>query len=113
VSDDFTETISRIEAAETSVSTSHDAPRLIVICEYGRLMAPALRVALGDLQEVIVGRGSQRNLDRQGTTATLSIPDHEISRKHLAVRRQPDGWSPTWAPGTAFSLTTSRCLLLP
>ena len=72
--------------------TNREAPRLIVICEYGRLTAPALRVALGDLQEVTVGRGSQRSLARQGTTATLSVPGDEISRKHLAVRRQPSGW---------------------
>jgi pSer/pThr/pTyr-binding forkhead associated (FHA) protein len=65
---------------------------LIVICEYGRLTVPAVRVALGDLQEVTVGRDSQRSLARQGTTATLSVPDQEISRKHLAVHRQPSGW---------------------
>jgi pSer/pThr/pTyr-binding forkhead associated (FHA) protein len=39
-----------------------------------------------------VGRGSQRSLARQGTTATLSVPDDEISRKHLVVRRQRGGW---------------------
>ena len=32
-----------------------EAPRLIVICEYGRLTVSALTVALGDLQEVTVG----------------------------------------------------------
>ncbi len=92
MSGDFTKTISKIGAAARYSSTNREAPRLIVICEYGRLTVPALRVALGDLQEVIVGRGSQRSLARQGTIATLSVPDDEISRKHLVVRRQPGGW---------------------
>ncbi len=92
MSGDFTKTVSKLGAAAKNQSTNPGAPRLIVICEYGRLTVPALRVALGDLQEVTVGRDSQRSLARQGTTATLSVPDQEISRKHLAVRRQPDGW---------------------
>ena len=92
MSGDFTKTISKIGAAGRHSSTNREAPRLIVICEYGRLTVPALRVALGDLQEVIVGRGSQRSLARQGTTATLSVPDDETSRKHLVVRRQRGGW---------------------
>ena len=89
---DFTKTVSKIGPAANNSSADNEAPRLIVICEYGRLTAPALRVALGDLQEIAVGRGSQRSFARQGTTAMISIPDHEISREHLAVRRQPDGW---------------------
>ena len=68
------------------------APRLLVICECTRLTVPALRVALGDLQEVTVGRGAPRGLARHDETATISIPDHEISRRHLVVRRQPAGW---------------------
>ena len=91
VTDDFTKTISKIRAEKDS-SIADGPPRLIVVCEYGRLTAPALRVALGDLQEVTVGRGSRRSFVRQGKAATLSIPDHEISRKHVSVRRQPRGW---------------------
>jgi len=89
---DPTETVSKFGAAAHDSNTDVDAPRLVVICEFGRLTTPALRVALGDLQEVTVGRGPQRGLARQGRTAMLSIPDHGISRKHLAVRRQPTGW---------------------
>jgi transcriptional regulator of aromatic amino acid metabolism len=92
VSGDLTKTVSKKGAAAKNQRTNREAPRLTVVCEYGRLTAPALRVALGDLQEVTVGRGSQRSFVRQGTTATLSVPDDEISRKHLAVRRQVGGW---------------------
>jgi DNA-binding NtrC family response regulator len=95
VTGDFTETVSKFGAAAEHSSINREAPSLIVICEYGRLTAPALRVALGDLQEVALGRGSQRSLGRQETTATLSVPDHGISRKHLVVRRKPDGWEVT------------------
>ncbi len=89
---DFTKTVSKKSAAAKNQRANREAPRLIVICEYCRLTAPALRVGLDDLQEITVGRGSQRSLGRKGTTATLSVPDQEISRKHLVVRRQVDGW---------------------
>ncbi len=89
---DPTETVSKTSAAVDDPDADDDAPRLIVLCEFKRLTAPALRVALGNLQEVTVGRDSQRSFARHGRNAKLSIPDHEISRKHLVVRRQPAGW---------------------
>ena len=89
---DHTETVSETDSAATDAKADEGAPRLLVICECIRLTVPALRVALGDLQEVTVGRGSPRGLARHGKTATISIPDHEISRTHLVVRRQPAGW---------------------
>ena len=81
VSGDLTETVSRTGAAATDSSVDDGAPRLIVICECSRLTVPALRVALGDLQEVTVGRELRRGLARHGRTAMLSVPDNEISRK--------------------------------
>jgi len=92
VNGDLTETVSKTGQAATDSSGDDGAPRLIVICECSRLTVPALRVALGDLQEVTVGRELRRGLARHGRTAVLSVPDNEISRKHLAVRRRPDGW---------------------
>jgi len=89
---DLTETANKTGAAENDPSADGEAPRLIVICERGRLTAPALRVALGDLQEVTVGRDLRRAFARHGKTAMLSVPDHGVSRKHLAVRRQAGGW---------------------
>jgi DNA-binding NtrC family response regulator len=92
VNGDPTETVSRSGAAENDSCVADGAPRLIVAIECNRLTVPALRVALGDLEEVTVGRDSQRGLARRGSAATLSIPDYEISRKHLAVHRRHGGW---------------------
>ena len=89
---DRTETVSETDSAATEAKADEGTPRLLVICECARLTVPALRVVLGDLQELTVGRGPLRSLARHGKTATISIPDHEISRTHLVVRRQPAGW---------------------
>ena len=88
---DLTETVSKSGTATSDANADDGAPRLIVICERGRLTVPAMRVALGNLSEVTVGRDSRRVLLRHGKSATISVPDHEISRKHLCVRRQPAG----------------------
>jgi transcriptional regulator with PAS, ATPase and Fis domain len=92
VTGDFTETVSRTGIAAGDPNLDDGAPRLIVLFECGRLSAPALRVGLADLNEVIVGRDARRTITRRGSSASLAIPDHEMSRKHLAVRRQPAGW---------------------
>jgi hypothetical protein len=92
VTGDLTETVSRTGTASSDTSPEDGAPRLIVACECGRLTVPALRVALSNLQDVTLGRDSRRKLTRQGKSAMLTVPDHEISRKHLVVRRQPAGW---------------------
>jgi hypothetical protein len=92
VTGDLTETVSKSENAASGANAEDGAPRLIVLCERGRLTIPALRVALGGLHEVTVGRDSRRGVARNGKVATVSVPDHEISRKHLSVRRQPAGW---------------------
>jgi hypothetical protein len=89
VNGDLTETVSKSGTAPHDSNADDGAPRLIVICERGRLTVPGLRVVLGNLNEVVVGRDSRRILIRQGKTAAISVPDHEISRKHLCVRRQP------------------------
>jgi transcriptional regulator with AAA-type ATPase domain len=92
VSGDVHETISKTGNAVADAIADASAPRLIVICERGRLTAPALRITLGNLQEVTVGRDARRELSRHGRAVALSVPDHGISRAHLVVRRQPAGW---------------------
>jgi len=92
VNGDLTETVSRTGGPASDSTADDGAPRLIVICECGRLTAPALRVSLGSLHEITLGRDSQRELRRYGRTAAITVPDHEISRKHLAVRRQATCW---------------------
>ena len=92
---DLTETVSKAGIAEADANADDGAPRLIVVCEYGRLTVPALRVALGNLHEITLGRDSRRELKRHGKAAALSVPDHEMSRKHLSVRRQATCWDVT------------------
>ena len=95
VNGDLTETVSRVATPSGDPNADDGAPRLIVLCECNRLVAPAFRLALGDLHEVTLGRDSRRELVRTGRTGVLSVPDHEVSRKHLVVRRQPAGWEVT------------------
>ena len=90
--DNPTATISTASSEGDDASAEDEASRLLVVCEYNRLTTPGLRIALRDLNEVKVNRDSQRSLVRHGKTATLSIPDRGMSRKHLLVRRQPFGW---------------------
>jgi len=92
VNGDLTETVSKTGGPASDSTADDGAPRLIVICECGRLTAPALRVSLASLHEITLGRDSQRELRRYGRTAAITVPDHEISRKHLAVRRQATCW---------------------
>jgi transcriptional regulator with AAA-type ATPase domain len=92
VTGDLTETVSKTGSAASDSAADDGAPRLIVICECGRLTAPALRVALSNLHEITLGRDSRRELKRYGRAAAITVPDHEISRKHLAVRRQATCW---------------------
>ena len=89
---DLTETVSRVATTAGDPNADDGAPRLIVLCECNRLTAPALRMALRDLHEVTLGRDSRRTLTRNGRVAVLGVPDHEVSRKHLRLSRQPEGW---------------------
>jgi DNA-binding NtrC family response regulator len=92
VNGDLTETVSRVATPSGDPNADDGAPRLLVICECNRLIATAFRLALGDLHEVTLGRDGHRDLVRHGRVGALSVPDHEVSRKHLVVRRQPAGW---------------------
>jgi DNA-binding NtrC family response regulator len=69
VNGDLTETVSKSGTAPHDSNADDGAPRLIVICERGRLTVPGLRVVLGNLNEVVVGRDSRRILIR-GETGT-------------------------------------------
>jgi DNA-binding NtrC family response regulator len=92
VSGDPTETVSEGDNLLADGVSDDGAPRLIVVVECRRLTVPALRLSLASLDEVTLGRDACREVVRSGRSATLSVPDHETSRKHLSVRRQPAGW---------------------
>jgi hypothetical protein len=92
---DLTQTVSRSDAAGAAREGAHDAPRLVVVLECRRPAGAGLRVSLGALDELRIGRGTERRLVRTGRRADLTIPDHELSRHHVALRRHAAGWELT------------------
>jgi DNA-binding NtrC family response regulator len=92
VTGDLTETVSKSGSATGDTTSEDGAPRLIVLCERGRLTAPALRVSLSNLHEATLGRDARRTFVHHSKLVVISVPDHEMSRKHLIVRRQSAGW---------------------
>ena len=92
---ELTKTVSRTGTDGNDTGDDEAAPRLIVMCERHRLTAPGLRVALGNLDEVTLGRDVQRAVTYHRKVATMTVVDHEISRKHLAVSRRAAGWQVT------------------
>ena len=73
-------------------------PFLFVALECSRPLAGGMRVALAELDEITVGRGSTRRFVRSGRSAHLSLPDKLVSSRHAR---------------TAGPLTRSRCWVSP
>ena len=92
MTDDLTRTGSRTDSGDAAQLAALDQPRLIVALEGARPWVPGLRLALGDVEEVLLGRGTVRAATREGRRVTLTLPDHELSRQHAAVRRVGAGW---------------------
>jgi sigma-54 dependent transcriptional regulator, acetoin dehydrogenase operon transcriptional activator AcoR len=92
VTGDLTETVSRTGVATGDPTGEPDAPRLIVLIECTRPTHPALRVNLAGLDDLTVGRGGDRAVQRRAATAHLTVTDHEMSRRHFALRPSPAGW---------------------
>ena len=87
-----TQTASRTGSAAADSGLDEGLARLTVTCERSRPSALGLRIDLRELDEITVGRGSERVLTRSGRTARLSVADDEMSRTHFAVRRDAAGW---------------------
>jgi transcriptional regulator with PAS, ATPase and Fis domain len=67
-------------------------PYLFLAIEASRPLAGGARLALDELDEVIVGRGDTRAVTRTGRSATLTIPDRRMSAQHARIARTLDGW---------------------
>jgi transcriptional regulator with AAA-type ATPase domain len=68
-------------------------PRLIAAFECRRPLSPGLRLSLADVEEVLVGRGSDRRAwSRNDRRLTIGIPDAEMSRLHVKLTRGGNGW---------------------
>jgi transcriptional regulator with AAA-type ATPase domain len=68
-------------------------PRLVCAFECRRPLTPGLRLSLADVDEVIIGRGSERQWSRANRQLVVAIPDLEMSRLHVRLTRRPEGWS--------------------
>jgi hypothetical protein len=68
-------------------------PRLIAAFECRRPLSPGLRLSLADVDEVLVGRGSDRRTwSRNDRQLTIGIPDAEMSRLHVKLTSGGNGW---------------------
>ena len=90
--DDPTATTSRADEEAAELEPGRELPRLVVAFECRRPLVPALRLSMAGLDELLVGRGPDRRWSRNGRHLELQLGDHEISRKHLRLERQGDGW---------------------
>ncbi|MBK9035327.1 MAG: sigma 54-interacting transcriptional regulator [Myxococcales bacterium] len=91
-SSELTRTGSRTDSSDDALTALGDQPRLIVALEGERPQVPGLRLSLTDVDEVQIGRGAQRTWSRERRKLLLTLPDHELSRHHAALRRAPGGW---------------------
>ena len=70
-------------------------PHLFLLCECGRLDAGGARWSLEGISEIVVGRGSRRSFELDGTTLTIRVPDIEMSKLHARIVRVADGFAIT------------------
>jgi transcriptional regulator with PAS, ATPase and Fis domain len=90
--DDPTSTISRAGEQPNELDNERELPRLLLVLEGRKPLTPALRLCMGNVDEVQIGRGSMRTWKRTSGTLELQLADHEISRNHVRLQRTPDGW---------------------
>jgi len=82
---------------ETAVepAAARETPRadhLFVILEAARPMAGGARLRLDELDEIVLGRGDDREIVIAGRTAEVRIPDKRMSTTHARLRRGLAGW---------------------
>lgn len=74
------------------IAVERELPRVIVAFHARQPLEPPLRLSLGDVDEVHVGRGTPPSVRRIGRKLELVLDDHEISRSHVILRREEGGW---------------------
>src|SRR5262252_6834174 len=71
-------------------------PHLFVILEADRPMAGGARYALADVDEVVIGRGSERRAIREivggRRRLTVRVPGRFVSSVHVRLLRQNGAW---------------------
>jgi transcriptional regulator with PAS, ATPase and Fis domain len=66
---------------------------LFVVFECDRPLAGGMRIALEELDEVVIRRGSTRQLARVGRRLELKLPSTLLSSSHARLLRTQTGWS--------------------
>jgi len=87
-----TATSTGVSQQTLGVDADRELPRLIVAFQARKPFVPALRLCLGHVDEVQIGRGSLRSSRRSGRRLEVTLDDHEISRRHASLRRTHGGW---------------------
>ena len=67
-------------------------PHLAVLLECDRPLAGGLRLDIKELDEVVVGRGPERAVERTGKKLTLRIPGGAMSATHARFVRDAGDW---------------------
>jgi len=91
MTDDASITASRTVDVDSDMDGEHESPRLILAFEVRSPLSAAVRLMLGELDEVQIGRGA-RAWARSGRTLELRISDSEISRQHARLVRHSGDW---------------------
>ena len=87
------ETITRRFSPATDDAVAIEVPRLVAAFECRRPLVPGLRLSLEAVDEVLIGRGAERVWSRGNRQLLLSVPDLEMSRLHVRLSRQAEGWT--------------------
>jgi DNA-binding NtrC family response regulator len=80
--------------ASIGVRRPPDEPHLFVVLECRRPLSGGARASLAGVDQVTLGRGEARTLERAGRAGTLDvrIPDPGISQRHARLVRERGGW---------------------
>jgi transcriptional regulator with GAF, ATPase, and Fis domain len=65
---------------------------LFLVCECARLGAGGARWSLDGIDQIVVGRGADRSVERSGRTLTVRVPDGEMSKAHVRFSRLMGGF---------------------
>jgi len=87
------ETRERTRGGQDEVTAGRPAPVLVLLCECDRPLASSSRHALDGLDEVTLGRASERRITRRGAQLEIRVPDERVSKRHARLVRSGEGWS--------------------
>ena len=63
-------------------------PLLYLVMECGRPLSSGARIAMHDVDEIVIGRGDARAIVREGRTVRVSVADRRMSVAHARILRR-------------------------